>query len=206
MDNKKISVNLTDGLFRQNVVVSSGLAAFPVIAIATTLKNAIVLSVGFTLITVLSVIVSSFISRKIIYAMRIALFSLISSVIYIPVALFLRAVFPSVSVNLGMYLPILVVNSVILSKSESRFHHLSKAMMSFDVLIFCFGFSLAAMLVGAIREVVAYNTIFDYKINMNFEMASASQPFFGFILIGCLSALTRLIIHKNNPKLSKEKK
>lgn len=206
MNTQKINVNLTDGLFRHNVVISSGLAAFPVIAAATTLKKAIVLSIAFSLITVLSVMISSFIPRKIIYAMRIALFSLISSAVYVPVILFIRTLFPNVSLQLGIYLPILIVNSVILSKSESRFHLLSKAIMAFDVLNFSLGFSFAAIIVGALREILAYNTILGKELNLPFELTSASMPFFGFILLGCMTAGVRAIVRKNQPKTAGEDK
>ena len=72
MENNSKPFNL-DGLFRQNIVLMSGLVTAPIIAACTTMTRALVLVISFFLISYLSILICRFIPKKIAYTFRILL-------------------------------------------------------------------------------------------------------------------------------------
>ena len=95
--------------------------------------------------------------------------------------------------KLGIYLPLLVTNSLIVQKSETRFRKApSKGKMVLDLLLQMVGFTIVACLVGAIRELLGRGTLWGYQIGM--EIAPAVLlPFAGFMMIAFLSAIVNRI-------------
>ncbi|MEG0895359.1 MAG: Rnf-Nqr domain containing protein, partial [Oscillospiraceae bacterium] len=137
-----------DGLFLHNPVLARGLVVSPVIVASYSLKNSMILGIGFMIITFFTVIISSFISKKIPYTVRIILYTLIASIIFIPTAMLLDYIYPDSIFKLGIFLPLLIANSLIGVKSESRFHKHKKGEMVLDVLCNVIGFFAVIVAVG----------------------------------------------------------
>lgn len=196
--NKKTTLSL-DGLFRQNIVLMSGLVTAPIIVAATTFERAAALSLSFFMVSYLSIIICRLIPRKIVYTVRIIIYALISAAVYIPSVLVINALFPDIARSILIYLEIIVVNSLILAKSESRFFLEPFGVMAADALIYILGYAMAAFAVGIIREFLAYGTLFGMRI-CDEPMPAAKAPFFGFILLGILAAICRGINSRHRAK------
>lgn len=196
--NKKTTLSL-DGLFRQNIVLMSGLVTAPIIVAATTFERAAALSLSFFMVSYLSIIICRLIPRKIVYTVRIIIYALISAAVYIPSVLVINALFPDIARSILIYLEIIVVNSLILAKSESRFFLEPFGVMAADALIYILGYAMAAFTVGIIREFLAYGTLFGLRI-CDEPMPAAKAPFFGFILLGILAAICRGINSRHRAK------
>ena len=84
-----------DGLLLTNPVLERGLVLAPVIVASLNCKNSFILGVSFLLITFFTVLLSSFISKKIPYTIRIILYALIACAIYIPTAMLMDFWFPN---------------------------------------------------------------------------------------------------------------
>ena len=69
MNEKKSKINF-DGLFRQNIVLMSGLVTAPIIVAATTAERALVLTLCFFMVSYISILICRLIPRKIMYSMR----------------------------------------------------------------------------------------------------------------------------------------
>jgi electron transport complex protein RnfE len=191
MNEKKSSLNL-DGLFRQNIVFMSGLVTAPIIVAATTAERALVLSISFFLISYVSILICRVIPRKIVYTVRILIYAAVAAVVYIPTMLLLMKLFPDTTASVSIYIEILVVNSLLLAKTESRFYLKPFGEMAVDALVYIAGYVIAAFAVGAVREILAYGTLFGFHICEQ-PMPAAKSPFFGFVLVGIYAALCRLI-------------
>ena len=122
MNNKTSGKFRLDGLFRQHIVLMSGLVTAPIIVAATTFERALVLTLSFLLISYSSIIICRFIPREIVYTVRIICYVGVAAVMYIPTALLMNALFPETASAVSIYIEILVVNSLILAKTESRFY------------------------------------------------------------------------------------
>ena len=204
----KQRVKLSDGLVKQNLVLMSGLFAAPVIAIADTLINAVVLCAAFTLITFVSVVICSFLPRKIVFAVRIVIYALVSAAIYVPVIFLLNQMFGTSAVaELGVYLPIIITNPLIMSKTESRFFLRPFNYMLKDVIAFVVGFDLACIIIGALRDILVFNQLGFLRVALPFQIPALGTVFGGFIFVGVLAGLFRALYnyHKKKANLANGK-
>ena len=190
MNNRPSGKFSLDGLFRQNIVLMSGLVTAPIIVAATTFERALVLTLSFFLISYSSIIICLFIPREIVYTVRIICYVGVASVMYIPTALLMNALFPETASAVSIYIEILVVNSLILAKTESRFYLMPLREMALDALMYILGYAAAAFVVGIIREFLAFGSLFGMRV-CDAPMTAAKTPFFGFILVGILAAVCR---------------
>lgn len=190
-------VKISDGFLRQNAVLMSGLFTGPVIGAATNTESALAVCLVFTLITAVSVGLCRLLPKKIAFAIRIVLYALISSLVYIPVTLLAELLFPqSLLQSIELYLIIIVINPFILSKTESRFFLRSVPMMFKDLAGFILGFDFSCILVGAIRDILTDSIIINTIVPMPIEVPAAGRVFGGFILVGMLAGLFRAIFNR----------
>ena len=190
-------VKLSDGIINQNMVLMSGLFAGPVIGAATNLKNSLVIAMAFTLITVISVGLCRLLPKKIAFAVRIGLYALIASAVYIPVTLLLGLIFGEDTVrSISLYLAIIVTNPFIMTKTESRFFLRPVHMMFKDLAGFAIGFDLSCILVGEIRDILSDNMLWNTIIPLPFQMSAMENVYGGFILVGVLAGLFRFVYRK----------
>ena len=201
-----------DGLFRRNAVLSEGMVIAPVVVLCDTLQKALLLSLEFVIVTVLTVFLGSFYPRKLPYAFRVILYVLTASLLYIPSALLCEYLSPSTYAALSemqlpglgtvsgaafMYLPLLSVNSFIVLHSELHFYQYRRWKMLGVLTAHAAGFTLAACLTGALREILAHGTFFGFAVDMPIVMQGLAAPWGGFILLGVLCALHRVFTRKD---------
>ncbi len=201
MKDKKIS--LKDGIFKQNIVFMSGLLVAPVIACATTLMKSLAVCLVFSLVSFLTIVTCRAVPRKIAYTLRVILYTLAASAFYIPVYLFARAIFgDAVIASAGVYLPILVTNSLILSKTETRFYAEPVADMILDAAVFVIGFDAACIFIGALRELISAGTLGGLYINLPFTVPALETTFGGFLFVGIFAGLFRGVYNHRKAALA----
>lgn len=197
---KKIS--LKDGLFKQNIVLMSGLLTAPVIAGATTLMKSLAICLVFSLVSFLTIAVCRAVPRKIAYTLRVMFYSFAASAFYIPVYLFARALFGApVIESAGVYLPILVTNAFILSKTETRFYGEPIPDMILDSAVFIVGFDGACILVGVLREILSEGTLGGNYFPLPFTIPALETTFGGFLFVGVLAGMFRGIYNRRKAAL-----
>lgn len=188
-ENKKSHIN-ADGLLQQNIVLMSGLVTAPIIVAATTMQRALVLTLSFFAISYFSILICRFIPRKIVYTVRILLYTIVAAAMFIPTVIGLRYLFPDTTKEVMVYIELTVVNSLILAKTESRFYLEPYGRMAVDALIYIAGYAMAAFAAGFVREILSYGTILGFHVCEPI-VPSAKSPFFGFILVGIFAAFCR---------------
>lgn len=194
MSKNKFSFNL-DGLFRQNIVLMSGLVTAPIIVAATSGERAIVLVLSFFLMSYTSILICRIIPRKIVYTVRTLLYAVVAAIMFIPTIMLLETWFPETTKSVLVYIELLTVNSLLLAKTESRFYLKPYGEMALDAFIYVLGYALAAFAVGIVRELLAFGTFFGMRC-FDPIMPAAKSPFFGFFLVGVLAAICRAISGK----------
>lgn len=190
MENKKIS--LKDGLYKQNIVFMSGLVIAPAIACATTLMKSLAVCLVFSLVSFFTIVICRPVPRKIAYTLRVIIYSLAASALYIPSIILAKGIFGmDIITAAGVYLPVLVTNSFILSKAETRFYGEPFGDMVIDCAVFIGGFDIACLFTGAVREIFANSTIGGAYINMPFTIPALETTFGGFLFIGVCAGIFR---------------
>lgn len=191
-----------DGVLGDNTVLSALMVISPVIMCGDSLKNAEALSYAFTSITILSVLISSLVPKKLPYALKIVIYALISSLIYIPVKVATHEFYRDAIERIGIYFPLLAVNSLIVFQTEAKFFRMKRARMFFSLIFYVLGFDIVMLLTGVVRELLAYGTINGRIVDADVLISGLSQPFGGFIFLGLMCGLYRWIRAKI-PDISK---
>ncbi|MBE6862646.1 MAG: electron transport complex subunit E [Ruminococcus sp.] len=184
---------LTSGFLGDNTVLSGLMVISPVIMCGDTLKNALALVYAFSLITFFSVMISSFVPKRLPYAVKIIIYAVISALIYIPVKLLAQEIYPEAIGRTGIYFPLLAVNSLIVHQTEAKFFRMRKLEMTGSLVFYILGFDAVMLLTGVIRELFAYGTVYNRMVDMNTLISGIAQPFGGFIFLGLLCGIYRKI-------------
>lgn len=186
--NHREQIDQFDGFLVNNTVLERGLVIAPVIVAANTLQNALILGMSFILITFFAIFIASFVPKKLPYTIRVILYVFISALLFMPVAWLMDFIFPDSLFKVGIFLPLLVTNSLIVTKTETRFFREKRGRMLLDVLSHVAGFFVVIVVVGAIRELFGNGTIMNQAVHLPFKLYVLMLPFGGFILLGFLSA------------------
>lgn len=189
--NKKNSV--FDGLFGDNTVLSSLMVISPVIMCGDRVKNALALIYAFSAITFISVLIGSFVPKKLPYAVKITIYAFISSLVYIPVKLLAQQFFPTVISRTGIYFMLLAVNSLIMVQTETKFYRMKKSRMFFSLIFYILGFDVVMLITSVLRELIAYGTVYEKVVDADILISGIGMPFGGFIFLGLFCGLYRKI-------------
>lgn len=185
--------SVTEGLWHDNTVLSAFMVISPVIICGDTLRNAMALIYAFSAITFASVLISSFVPKRLPYAAKIMIYAIIASIVYIPAKLAAQEFFPGVVERIGIYFPLLAVNSLIVFQTEARFFRMKKAKMLLSLIFYILGFDVVMIITAFLRELFAYGTINSRIVDLNTLISGLGLPFGGFIFLGLLSGLFRKI-------------
>ena len=185
---------IKNALLYKNPIFVSGMVIAPVVVMANNFWDALTLVAAFSLITFFTLVVSSFVPKNIVYTIRIILYTLIGSLVYVPSVILLKYLMPDGVEALGLFFPLFITSSFIISRSESIFFLETKGKMFLDIIFCIIGYDAAVLLFAAIREILAFGTIGGTIIGMPVELTAFQNPFGGFILLGLMAALFRSIL------------
>ena len=151
---------LIDGIWRQNsgLVVLLGLC--PLLAVTTTVANGIGLGLATTLTLVLSNVAVSLSRRLLRPEIRIPAYVLIIASVVTAVELLMQAWFHDLYRVLGIFIPLIVTNCAIIGRAEAFASRNPPLRSAVDGLATGIGFSLALVVLGAVREVLGQGTLF----------------------------------------------
>ena len=184
---------LMGGILGDNIVLSGLMVISPVIVCGDTLKNAAALVYAFSAITFLAVLISSFIPQKLPYTVKVILYAVIAAIIYIPVKFASKQLYPESISRIGIYFPLLAVNSLIVFQTEAKFFRMNKRDMMISLIFCILGFDIVMLITGFLRELFAYGTINNHIVDMNTLMDGLSKPFGGFIFLGLMCGAYRFV-------------
>lgn len=185
---------IKNALLYKNPILVSGMVIAPVVVMANNIIDALTLVSAFSLITFFTLVMSSFVPKNIVYTVRIILYTLIGALVYVPSVILLKYIMPEGVEALGIFFPLFITSSFIISRSESIFFLETKGKMFLDIIFCIIGYDIAVLLFAAIREILAFGTIGGTIIGMPVAMNAFQNPFGGFILLGLMAALFRTIL------------
>ena len=196
---KNLLVKLSNVMKRfitTNPVLVLGLSLGPVVAISQSLKAGVSLSVAFGIIIVPVMAIIGFIPVKISKSVRIILSSLLSCLFFIPAFWFAQTIFPEVNDKVGVFLPLMVVNPIISSRTAKAAKGRFPLRSFINGIETAFSFALVMLVVSLIREVLGKGTLWDIPLGNLKGNISFLLPFMGFIIVGLLAAGVNKISEK----------
>ena len=190
-NSKKIGQVFMDGIFSQNPVFVQLLGMCSALAITVSVKNGLFMGLAVTAVLIGSNLVISLLRNLIPNQIRIAAFIVIISGFVTAIEMLLDAYVPDVAEALGLFIPLIVVNCIILARAES-FASKNKPFISvIDGLSMGIGYTLVVVLVSAVREILGAGKIFGWNFaqHIGYEPAVIFiLPAGGFLVLGFLIA------------------
>lgn len=179
------------GITADNAVLSGLMVISPVIICGDTIKNAQALIWAFSIITFLSVLISSFVPKGLPYTVKVITYALISSTVYVPVRAAADIFYPDAIQRIGIYFPLLAVNSLIVFQTEAKFLRMGRLRMTASLFFYILGFDAVMLITALVRELLAYGTINSRIADVDMLISGLKEPFGGFILLGLMCGLYR---------------
>lgn len=184
---------LKEGLLDNNPVLVQLLGMCPTLATTTSVSNAIGMGLAATAVLICSNLFISILRKFIPKQVRIAAYIVIVSGFVTAVELLMRAYFYSLYQSLGLFIPLIVVNCIILARAEA-FASKNKPLPSMvDGLSMGLGFTFALCLLAVIRELLGAGTIFGFTIPFYQPMVIFILPAGAFMTLGFLIATVQKI-------------
>ncbi len=187
---------LFKGSFIFNPVLTQAIGICTIIAIAVNLKISLVLSAMLTIIIIVNECLASLVLKKLSRWLRVIIYMVISILILTPASFFLDQNYSELYASMGIYLPLLSANSLIVIRCEKYGVKNSLKYSFFDAVCAGAGFSGAAIIIGSIREIVAFGTIFGKQISSLPTFSAMAAPFGGLIVTGFLAAFHKWLVRK----------
>jgi Na+-translocating ferredoxin:NAD+ oxidoreductase subunit E len=155
--------NFTKGFIKENPILVLVLGTCPTLATTSSSLNGIGMGIATTFVLIGSNVVISMLSNLIPDKVRIPAFVVIIASFVTIVDLIMQAYVPGLYEKLGIFIPLIVVNCIVLGRAEA-FACKNSVISSFiDALGMGLGFTLALGILGAIREIIGSGSIFGYK-------------------------------------------
>jgi Na+-translocating ferredoxin:NAD+ oxidoreductase subunit E len=186
--------DFTQGIMRENPVLRLMIGLCPVLAVSNTAANALGMSLAVAFVLLSSNITVSLIRKATPGEIRIPIFIIIISTFVTITDYVMQAYAPELYRNLGIFVPLIVVNCIILGRAEAFAyrHPLPNAVA--DALGMALGFTIALVSIGSIREILGMGSIFGVPL---FDQAMAATimilPPGAFITIGFLMAFVNRV-------------
>lgn len=149
-----VKKQFTEGLITNNPVLVQRVGLCSTMAITTTLFNGIGMGISVLIILTCCNVVISALRKVIPNDIRLAIFVVVIAGFVTIVDLFLKAFIPALSASLGVFIPLIVVNCIIIGRAEAFCQHESVGACFFDGIFQGFGYTVVLMLMCIIRELL----------------------------------------------------
>ena len=147
-----------NGLIKENPSMVMILGMCPTLATTTTVINGVGMGLSTTVVLVLANVVISLLRKVIPDEVRIPAFIVVIASLVTVVDFLMQGYFPALSQSLGVYIPLIVVNCIILGRAEAFASKNSIGLSFFDGLGMGLGFTFALAILGSIRELIGSGT------------------------------------------------
>lgn len=188
------------GLWKENPVFRIILGTCPTLAITTQVNNAIAMGLAVLFVLICSSFSISIFRKQVPPQIRIAVFVVLIAAFVTLADYYLKAQFPLISKQLGPYVPLIVVNCIILGRAEAFASKNSPFYSLIDAIGMGFGFTLALIILSTIREFLGAGSILGYQILGKWytPWLIMGLPPGAFFTFGIVMGLINLIESKRN--------
>lgn len=168
---------LKNGIIDENPIFVQAIGMCPTLAVTSSAINGLGMGLSTALVLICSNIVISLMRKIIPDKIRIPAFVVVIATFVTIVGLLLKAYVPALDKALGLYIPLIVVNCLILARAESFASKNNSLLSCIDGIAMGLGFTLALTILGAVREIFGAGSLFGISL-----FGASYQPALLFIL------------------------
>ncbi len=203
MEQRSITAEFAKGIVRDNPVFVQVLGMCPTLAVTTSVINGVGMGLATTFVLVFSALFASLLTRIVPNQVRIPVYAVVIATFVTIADLVLKAYFPPLSASLGPYVPLIVVNCIIMGRVEAFATRNRPGVSIVDALGMGAGFTLSLMVLGAIREILGSGSLFGVGLlGTSFTpLVVMILPPGAFLTLGILMAIFNALKAKSDPVL-----
>ena len=175
---------LYNGIIKENPTLVLMLGMCPTLAVSTAAINGVGMGLSTTAVLILSNFVISLLRKVIPNEVRLPAYIVIVASLVTVTELLIEAYLPSVYEALGIYIPLIVVNCIILGRAEAYAHKNTPGLAVMDGIGMGLGFTIALTLAGLVRELLGAGTVFGFTVvPKEYAIGIFIQPPGAFLII-----------------------
>ena len=199
MSEQNLQKTFLAGIWGNNPVLRLLLGMCPTLAVTAAVKPALTMGLSVIFVLVCSNIVVSLMRNLLKPHLRILMFTLTIATFVTIADLYLKAFMPDMSAALGPYIPLIIVNCIIIGRAEACASKNGVLVSIVDALGMGAGFTLALCLLATIRELLATGKLFEMPVMPSWFMpwAGMGMPVGAFVTLGLILALVSVITNKS---------
>ncbi|HHX19386.1 MAG TPA: electron transport complex subunit E [Clostridiaceae bacterium] len=184
------------GIIKENPLLILMLGTCPALAVTTSAWNGVGMGIAATAVLIMSNVVISLLRKIIPDKVRIPAFITIIASLVTVLQFLMQAYVPALNASLGIFIPLITVNCIILGRAEAFANSNSVIRSAIDGLGMGVGFTLALFFIGSIREILGFGTFFGIKMPWITDgglqpMMIFGLPAGGFAVFGIMVAITQ---------------
>ena len=187
------------GLWRENPVFRLLLGMCPTLAVTAAVKPALTMGLSVIFVLICSNIVVSLMRHLLKPHLRILMFTLTIATFVTIADLFLKAFLPDMSAKLGPYIPLIIVNCIIICRAEACASKNGLVVSVIDAMGMGIGFTAILCVLAAIREILSTGAVWEIRVLPSWFVpwTAMSMPVGAFITLGLMLALVNATSKKN---------
>ncbi|MCL1850826.1 MAG: electron transport complex subunit E [Bacteroidetes bacterium] len=183
---------ITRGIIKENPTLILVLGLCPSLAVTTSAINGIGMGLATTFVLICSNTLISMLKSVIPNKVRIPCFIVVIATFVSIVDLLIQGYVPALAASLGLFIPLIVVNCIVLGRAEAFASKNSIFDSLLDGIGMGLGFTFALFLIGSVREILGSGSIFNFKFMENTELLLFVLAPGAFIVMGFIIAAVRL--------------
>jgi electron transport complex protein RnfE len=195
---KKLFAELLKGIVKENPTFVLALGLCPTLAVSVSLANGLGMGIAAAFVTICSNVIISLIKDFIPDKIRIPCYIVVIATFVTITEMTMKAYSPALNRALGIYVPLIVVNCIVLGRAEAFASKNGPLESLFDGIGMGIGFTLALLLISGIREFLGSGKLFGLNVINGFEPAFVmALPAGALLVIGLLLGLFNVIKARN---------
>lgn len=195
---------LFSSTFIHNPVLIQAAGLCAIVAVATTLKTAVLLAAAFFPVLIITQVFACLALKRVPRWIRVAIYLLIGTAIIAGIIYAIDTFMPEISLGAGIYLALTAANSIIALHCEKLAVKTDLRHAFFDSVATALGYAAVIIPVGALREMIGSSTIWGANIKIPMTYPTILMPFGGFLVLAFFAAALKALINKRFPEHSAE--
>lgn len=195
---------LFSSTFIHNPVLIQAAGLCAIVAVATTLKTAVLLAAAFFPVLIITQVFACLALKRVPRWIRVAIYLLIGTAIIAGIIYAIDTFMPEISLGAGIYLALTAANSIIALHCEKLAVKTDLRHAFFDSVATALGYAAVIIPIGALREMIGSSTIWGANIKVPMAFPAILMPFGGFLFLAFFAAALKALINKRFPEHSAE--
>lgn len=204
---KKYGKIFMNGIIDENPTFRMVLGMCPTLAITTAASNGIGMGLAVTFVLIFSNLVISLLRKAIPDQIRIPAFIVVIATFVTIVQLIIKAFLPALDASLGVFIPLIVVNCIVLGRAEAFASKNSVAASAVDGICQGIGYTVVLLILSAFRELLGAGTLLGIQVMPSSYVPAGmlTLPVGGFLCLGTLIAIMQWALARSEKKNAEKK-